>query len=125
MKKAVAIFMGSLLFISGCVGLQAGHMPDDTSAHDRQNIAQHARAYWDRNREVETYEPPIRYDHEEYGISEEENNQIDSYMEGFSSAIKRIKKACITDQSFSIDNLRYGCMPLRERGDPNGFSTGQ
>lgn len=121
MKKAAAALAGMALLITGCTSM-AGHMPDDTSADDRRTLAAHAKAYWG-DKEVEVTDLPIPSHPTE--VSEEENTQIDSYMEGFSEAIKRIKRACTTEQSFSIDNLRYGCMPLRERGDPNGFSTGQ
>lgn len=128
MKKAAATLAAVVLFIAGCTGIQAGHMPDDTSATDRDTIATHAKAYWSKDKEVEVTSLPLP----DLGISEEENTQIDAVRTAIANTVLAIRRACLERNEFFIEyqgmSERYGCMSTKgvaKKETPNVFDAGQ
>ena len=100
--KVGAYLLGFALLVGGCAATRAGHMPDDTSADDRETIVTHAYRYW-TDREEPQPAPSIVDDGAQYN-------------RGVIETVLAFRQACQDKSEFFIMHggrkERYGCLDI-------------
>lgn len=112
-KSIGAAILAVVLTAAGCASLASGGRDqfDSTSADDRQNIAEHARQYWDNRVDPDTGDT----------LPTEPTEETDRYTEGVVDTVRRFRDACLRRNEFYIQHEgvreRYACLNLRNSGD--------